>query len=79
MQAGNVIRHCLDFTVIELGGDTCHGQIVFAREEALRQQFTWADIMDLVTPPGAAGLKIFVRDGVIEGEAPTLIYVEGEG
>lgn len=40
------------------------GQIVFAREEALRQQFTWADIMDLVTPPGAAGLKIFVRDGV---------------
>lgn len=24
----------------------------------------WSSIMDLVTPPGAAGLKIFVRDGV---------------
>ena len=25
------------------------------------------------------GQRVFVRDGVIEGEAPTLIYVEGEG
>ena len=25
-----------------------------------------------------AGQRVFVRDGVIEGEAPTLTYVEGE-
>ena len=25
------------------------------------------------------GQRVFVRDGVIEGEAPALTYVEGEG
>lgn len=25
------------------------------------------------------GQRVFVRDGVIEGEAPVLTYVEGEG
>ena len=26
----------------------------------------------------SVGQRVFVRDGVIEGEAPTLTYVEGE-
>ncbi|WP_057092503.1 hypothetical protein KV708_15605 [Comamonas thiooxydans] len=28
--------------------------------------------------PAQAGQRVFVRDGAIEGEAPSLIYTEGE-
>lgn len=28
--------------------------------------------------PAQAGQRVFVRDGAIEGEAPNLIYTEGE-
>jgi hypothetical protein len=51
--------------VYAAGMDICEdGQVIFSKEPTLKQQFVWSSIMDLVTPPGAAGLKIFVRDGV---------------
>lgn len=28
--------------------------------------------------PAQAGQRVFVRDGAIEGEAPSLTYIEGE-
>ena len=47
------------------------------------------DGMATITLPGGGilqargqatvGQRVFVRDGVIEGEAPALTYVEGEG
>ncbi len=39
------------------------GQVVFADNEAKRHQFVWDRIIDRITPPGAAGLKLDVRNG----------------
>ena len=38
------------------------GQVVFADNEAKRHQFVWDRIIDRITPPGAAGLKLDVRN-----------------
>ena len=40
------------------------GQHVFRNNEAKRAQFTWTSIMDLVSPPGKAGLKFDVKEDI---------------
>jgi len=37
------------------------GQQIFKRNPAKKTQFTWTSIMDIVTPPGAAGLRGTVK------------------
>jgi hypothetical protein len=39
------------------------GQVAFYDNEAKRHQFVWNRIVDRITPPGAAGLKVDVRNG----------------
>lgn len=44
--------------------DICaDGQVAFIDNEAKRNQFVWDRIIDRITPPGAAGLKVDVRNG----------------
>ena len=38
------------------------GVYIFKNEEAKRNQYIWEKVMDLVTPPGAAGLRLDVKE-----------------
>jgi hypothetical protein len=45
--------------------DVCEvGQFIYARNPAKQSQFVWDSILDIISSPGSAGLKVFVRDGV---------------
>ena len=62
--------------------DICRdGYYLFADNEAKREQFVWRRLLALVTPPGAAGLHGFVKDGVTfeaVGGARVRIQKDGE-
>jgi hypothetical protein len=56
------------------------GQVVFYDNEAKRHQFVWDRIISRITPPGAAGLKVDVRNGATnEFEPGVVLSVQQEG
>ncbi len=56
------------------------GQVAFIDNEAKVHQFVWHRILSRITPPGAAGLKVDVRNvATNEFEAGVVIYVQQEG
>ncbi len=57
------------------------GVYIFKKEEAKRNKFVWERIMDLITPPGAAGLRLDVKEDVtnlpLQGVAVIIQAKEG--
>lgn len=45
--------------------DICEdGAYLFANDDAKKAQFVWAKVIEIITPPGAAGLRGTVKNGV---------------
>jgi hypothetical protein len=62
---------------IKICGD---GQVAFIDNEAKRYQFVWDRIIERITPPGAAGLRLDVRNGATnEFEPGVEISLQQEG
>ena len=62
---------------IKICGD---GQVAFIDNEAKRHQFVWDRIIERITPPGAAGLKVDVRNGATnEFEPGVVLSIQQEG
>jgi hypothetical protein len=60
--------------IYERAIDICaDGQVVFIDNEAKRHQFVWDRIIDRITPPGAAGLKVDVRNGATNVFEPGVV------
>lgn len=73
--------------------DICEdGAYIFAANEAKRDQFVFARVLEIVTPPGAAGMKGSVKNGVtfefvsgatvsmmIQGQASKVATTNAEG
>lgn len=56
------------------------GQVAFFDNEAKRHQFVWDRIIARITPPGAAGLKVDVRNGATnEFEPGVVLSIQQEG
>jgi hypothetical protein len=52
--------------------DVCEdGAYIFRNDAAKRAQFVWTSVLEVITPPGAAGMKGEVRDSV------TKVLIEG--
>ena len=56
------------------------GQHVFESDPAKQKQFIWTEIMDIVTPPGKAGLRFDVKDSdTSEPIKSVLVKIKMEG
>lgn len=64
-KAGTAVKIRANNDLYDVAVSICaDGQIIFAREPEIKDQFVWQSILDIITPPGAAGLKVYVRDAV---------------
>jgi hypothetical protein len=55
----NVVNNAIYRKLMQIGED---GQVVWINDETRAQQYIWYRILEVVTPPGAAGLRGTVKD-----------------
>jgi hypothetical protein len=64
-KAGTAVKTRANNDLYDVAVSICSdGQIIFAREPEIKDQFVWQSILDVITPPGAAGLKVYVKNAV---------------
>jgi hypothetical protein len=64
-KAGTAVKINANNDLYDVATSICaDGQRIFAKEPETKEQFVWQSILEVITPPGAAGFKVYVRDAV---------------